>query len=234
MSDISVALGRIRSLERAVQTPYSGDAVAFMQVLSGHLEGGSSAAPAQGTLTQTPASETDLEASDLLRLDGVLRSRFLAPGATGTTALAGAGSGRLLRPVDGSVTSSFGEREHPVTGEHKHHDGLDLAAPQGTPIRAAEGGVVSFAGRQGGYGNVVVVDHPGARGRVPDRVRAPEPHRRGGGRSRVARRGDRRGRVDRCVDRPPSAFRGPQGRRGCRPGSLSLTVSSPPRSSRRS
>jgi len=178
MSDISVALERIRSLERAVQTPYSGDTTAFMQVLSGHLGGDASAASAPGATqsAQAAVAGTDLEASDLLRLDGVMRSRFLPGGATGLAGLAGlggttgaassvgTGSSRLLRPVGGSVSSPFGERVHPVTGKHKHHDGVDLSAAEGTPIRAAEEGVVSFAGRQGGYGNVVIVDHAGPGG----------------------------------------------------------------------
>lgn len=180
MSDISVALERIRSLERAVQTPYSGDAMAFMQVLSGHLGGDASAPAAPGAeqAAQASVAGTDLEASDLLRLDGVMRSRFLTGGtaaltglsgltglgATGAASSVGAGSGRLLRPVAGSVSSPFGERVHPVTGEHRHHDGVDLAAAEGTPIRAAEDGVVSFAGQQNGYGNVVIVDHPGPGG----------------------------------------------------------------------
>jgi hypothetical protein len=70
------------------------------------------------------------------------------------------GAGPLLKPVEGRVTSLFGPRVHPVTGGHRHHDGLDLAAPAGTPIRAAGAGVVSFAGQQGGYGNLVVMTTP--------------------------------------------------------------------------
>ena len=43
---------------------------------------------------------------------------------------------------------------------------MDLAAAQGTPIRAAGEGVVSFAGVQSGYGNVVIIDHPGLGGGI--------------------------------------------------------------------
>ena len=162
MSDISVALERVRSLERAAQTPYTGNAVAFLEVLSGHLGAGPSVAAASGTVAETPEAGTGFEPSEQLRLDGVLRSRFLPAASPGPEA----GSGRLLRPVDGPVTSPFGDREHPVTGEHRHHDGVDLAAAQGTPIRAADEGVVSFAGVQSGYGNVVIIDHPGLGGGI--------------------------------------------------------------------
>jgi flagellar protein FlgJ len=62
-------------------------------------------------------------------------------------------------PVDGAVSSNFGRRSDPFTGEHRHHAGLDIAAAEGTPIRAVEGGEVVLAGRRKGYGNVVMVRH---------------------------------------------------------------------------
>lgn len=71
----------------------------------------------------------------------------------------GAAVGALRWPVQGRATSEFGPRTHPVTGARRDHDGLDIAAPAGTPIVAAAAGTVTFAGRQGGYGNVVIVDH---------------------------------------------------------------------------
>ncbi|MEX1141540.1 MAG: peptidoglycan DD-metalloendopeptidase family protein [Thermoleophilaceae bacterium] len=63
------------------------------------------------------------------------------------------GTLRLGSPVKGTVTSNFGPRWG------RNHDGIDIAAPTGTPIRAAECGVVSFSGAQGGYGNMVCVKH---------------------------------------------------------------------------
>ncbi|MCB9540622.1 MAG: peptidoglycan DD-metalloendopeptidase family protein [Myxococcales bacterium] len=63
------------------------------------------------------------------------------------------------RPVRGRVSSGFGERVHPITGDTRPHHGLDIAAPAGTPIRAARAGKVTFAGERGGYGNLVEIDH---------------------------------------------------------------------------
>ena len=64
-------------------------------------------------------------------------------------------------PVVGEKTSGFGRRIDPIDGDVRTHAGLDLAAPEGTAVRAAGDGVVVRSGRAGGYGNLVVVDHGG-------------------------------------------------------------------------
>ncbi|MDX1650223.1 MAG: LysM peptidoglycan-binding domain-containing M23 family metallopeptidase [Myxococcota bacterium] len=66
---------------------------------------------------------------------------------------AGAPTLRFDWPLRGRVTSGFGPRGR------RRHDGIDIAAPRGTPIRAAESGRVIYAGRLGSYGNVVVLRH---------------------------------------------------------------------------
>ena len=59
------------------------------------------------------------------------------------------------------ATSGFGWREDPIRRHRKFHRGDDIRARSGTPVFAAGDGVVVFAGRQGGYGNVIYVDHGG-------------------------------------------------------------------------
>ena len=59
------------------------------------------------------------------------------------------------------MSSGFGRRLHPIHRQWRNHNGVDFAAPVGTPIRVTGDGVVEFAGRQGGYGNVVIVRHSG-------------------------------------------------------------------------
>lgn len=61
--------------------------------------------------------------------------------------------------VTGHVTSGFGFRNHPITGDHRFHTGVDLRAAEGAPIRAVAEGVVKAAGPRGGYGNAVEIDH---------------------------------------------------------------------------
>ena len=75
----------------------------------------------------------------------------------------GAG-GSMVTPVQGgTLSSSFGPRNHPILKQVKLHAGVDWAAPTGTPVYAAFGGTVSHAGNGGGYGNLVMIDHAGGR-----------------------------------------------------------------------
>ena len=57
------------------------------------------------------------------------------------------------------VSSAFAMRLHPIHNTWSAHKGTDLAAPQGTPVRTVGEGVVTFAGVQNGYGNVIYIDH---------------------------------------------------------------------------
>ncbi len=68
----------------------------------------------------------------------------------------------VARPVNSNAvrqTSGFGMRRHPLTGRSTMHNGLDWAGPRNTPILASADGVVKQAGRQGGYGNLVIIQH---------------------------------------------------------------------------
>ena len=62
-------------------------------------------------------------------------------------------------PIEGRVTSSFGEREDPLNGEGAFHPGIDISAPFGTPVRATADGEVSGSSMGAGYGKEVVLDH---------------------------------------------------------------------------
>ncbi|SMP51840.1 Rod binding protein [Desulfonatronum zhilinae] len=64
-------------------------------------------------------------------------------------------------PLEGRVSSGFGWRQDPFTGEQAWHSGVDMAASKGTPIGAAWDGRVVFVGQRGGYGNMVVLEHAG-------------------------------------------------------------------------
>jgi len=72
------------------------------------------------------------------------------------------GSGSMIWPVDGPVVSGFGPRT--INGSYEYHPGIDIAVPEGTPIRAALDGTVSLQqseAESGGYGNYTCLDHGG-------------------------------------------------------------------------
>ncbi len=64
-----------------------------------------------------------------------------------------------LWPVSGRKNDSFGYRKDPFTGKKTFHEGLDISANSGTPVKASASGVVEFAGRKGGYGNCIIINH---------------------------------------------------------------------------
>ena len=78
---------------------------------------------------------------------------------SGTTAGAGRVLAAFLMPLRGPVTSRFGFRRHPIFRLRQFHQGLDIAAPRGSPVAAAFGGKVLFTGWYGGYGKLVILDH---------------------------------------------------------------------------
>jgi murein DD-endopeptidase MepM/ murein hydrolase activator NlpD len=68
--------------------------------------------------------------------------------------------GKLMWPVDGGVvTSPFGMRFNPIEHTYRMHEGIDIGAPMGTPIRAAAAGEVIEARPSNGYGYIVVIYH---------------------------------------------------------------------------
>lgn len=100
-------------------------------------------------------SEIDAQAAADSALTRIIQQREQAARAAGQTGSLPVGKGGCMWPARGRVTSEYGTRWGRL------HAGIDIAAPTGTPIYAARGGTVFFAGRQSGYGNVVMIDHGG-------------------------------------------------------------------------
>ena len=69
--------------------------------------------------------------------------------------------GSMLWPVPGHtrISSGYGNRTHPITRRPEFHTGVDIPAPSGTNIVAAESGFVIASGWRGGFGNTVIIDH---------------------------------------------------------------------------
>ncbi|UZN23222.1 peptidoglycan DD-metalloendopeptidase family protein [bacterium 3DAC] len=66
----------------------------------------------------------------------------------------------FIWPMTGVLTAKFGWRIHPIYHTKMFHYGIDIAAPFGTPIKAAASGIVAYAGWFGGYGYTVILAHP--------------------------------------------------------------------------
>ncbi|MFL5907525.1 MAG: murein hydrolase activator EnvC family protein [Solirubrobacterales bacterium] len=106
------------------------------------------------TLVQVRNQQDDLE-GDLQDISEKIAEQLAnSTGALPAGAIRAGGHG-LIWPVNGSVVSGFGPRWGGF------HEGIDIAVPTGTPIRAAASGTVSIAGPSGGYGNYTCIDHGG-------------------------------------------------------------------------
>ena len=162
-----------------------------------------------GVREERDDAEEDLDA--MLAASASLAGQIQSASAAAPSAVSGGGSSAasgggdttasssgFIWPVSGTLTSGFGPRWG------RMHEGIDIAAPAGTPIRAAAAGRVIIAGYMGGYGNLTVIDHGGGH---HDRVRAPVVDL---GEQRLGRAGpvDRRGRHDGQLDGEPPALRG--------------------------
>lgn len=96
------------------------------------------------------------ELTGLAREEAAIKARISAASQpTGTR------PGQLVRPVPGAISSGYGNRIHPILGTSRMHNGVDMNAAQGDPIRAAADGKVILSGVKGGFGNTVMIDHGG-------------------------------------------------------------------------
>jgi murein DD-endopeptidase MepM/ murein hydrolase activator NlpD len=120
---------------------------------------------AQAAARSAAASAAQRSAAQAAAADAARRASRRsrpAPQAPAADLPSSAGRAGWLWPCGGCPqTSSFGWRTHPIFGDRRLHAGIDMGAPIGTTVRAAESGTVLLAGSAGGYGTLVVVGHGG-------------------------------------------------------------------------
>ncbi|UZW56874.1 M23 family metallopeptidase [Sphingobium sp. JS3065] len=142
----------------------------FLRVVARQIDLGSiSAGDRYDMVTEYHRADTgDVEVGDLLFAGlhrasgrGIDMLKWNSDGRTQWFEASGVGQRRgvLSAPVAGRMSSSFGMRRHPILGYSRMHAGIDFAAHYGSPIYAATDGVVSYAGRHGGHGNYVRLEH---------------------------------------------------------------------------
>lgn len=118
-----------------------------------------------GPVLDGPESPLDLH-DQLLALEHLLGRRAAAVETVGSELRLDATREALMpreRPVEGDawISSAFGYREDPFTGNRRFHSGMDFAGRPGSEIRAAGDGLVVFAGRRSSFGNLVEIAHGG-------------------------------------------------------------------------
>lgn len=95
--------------------------------------------------------------------DAIPQTEVYSPNLVTDTSPTSSSPVSFQMPAHGRISSTFGTRFHPIDKKVKFHGGLDVAIPTGTRVNSAADGVVSFAGKKGGYGNLVIVQHPDGR-----------------------------------------------------------------------
>ncbi|MEA2434680.1 MAG: hypothetical protein QOG54_2137 [Actinomycetota bacterium] len=108
------------------------------------------------------SKKRDLErVIEQLEADAASVTALLQGQGSSSAGILPSGGGQLLWPAAGPVTSGYGYRTHPIFGDTRLHTGIDIGAPYGATVVAADSGTVIFAGVMSGYGNAVVIDHGG-------------------------------------------------------------------------
>jgi murein DD-endopeptidase MepM/ murein hydrolase activator NlpD len=103
-------------------------------------------------ITELPQTLPSRHRAPVARVQPHLEPRIHASGTT---------SQSFSWPVQGQLTSPFGERDHVMGGGGtQFHAGIDLSVPIGTPVQASKDGIVVFAGDNGAYGKAVKLEHP--------------------------------------------------------------------------
>ncbi|MHC5599495.1 MAG: M23 family metallopeptidase [Nostoc sp.] len=117
--------------------------------------------PSGGTLPPPMADGNIAPRPSTVAYDFSLASVLPQIPYTGAVAYSGTG---MMYPlsIPAPITSLFGWRIHPITGDRRFHAGTDLGAPTGTPVLAAAGGQVETANWVGGYGLTVILNHKSA------------------------------------------------------------------------
>ncbi len=99
--------------------------------------------------------------SELLAASKQVQELILNYNSSNYSSASVSGSGQMIWPISGPITSPFGWRMHPIYGRRIFHSGIDIGGEYGLPIHAAASGTVIYAGWISGYGNAVIISHGG-------------------------------------------------------------------------
>ena len=153
----------IRKVAKEMESLFAYEMIKAMRATTGE-------SAKSGLGNDTYMTMFDLELSKLFAERGLGLQDMLAKGITAASGKTKGGQPqpqsisnelRTILPEDRNIriSSDFGLRKDPISGDQKFHHGLDIPAPVGTGIHPVKPGTVTFSGEQAGYGNVVIIDH---------------------------------------------------------------------------
>jgi murein DD-endopeptidase MepM/ murein hydrolase activator NlpD len=153
----------VKTVAREMESLFAYELIKSMRAAEGMAQ-------SKGMGADTYQSMFDMELAKLFSERGLGLQDMLLKGIeqkTGPAAVAGqspptggVAAQEPSAPVEHArISSGFGLRHDPFTGEMKFHHGIDLAAPEGSEVTPFRPGKVIFSGQQSGYGNVVMIDH---------------------------------------------------------------------------
>ena len=131
------------------------------QLLAQKTEFEAQAGSQQTMIERLRSDRRALEVAETQLLQDSHNIGLLIQQRVGSGGIAFRGTGQMIAPCLGEITSGFGWRMHPILGYQRFHSGIDFGADYGTVINAADSGTIIFAGWYGGYGNAVIIDHGG-------------------------------------------------------------------------
>ncbi|XGV97351.1 MAG: murein hydrolase activator EnvC [Leptolyngbya sp. BL-A-14] len=161
LSSFKQETDRIDDQRNQVEQQKNQIALLKQQLLAQKSEFEAQASSQQTMIERLRSDRRALEVAESQLLQDSHNITLLIQQRVGSGEIAFRGTGQMIAPCLGEITSGFGWRMHPILGYQRFHSGLDFGADYGTTINAADSGTVIFAGWYGGYGNAVIIDHGG-------------------------------------------------------------------------
>ncbi|HEY9627628.1 MAG TPA: peptidoglycan DD-metalloendopeptidase family protein [Coleofasciculaceae cyanobacterium] len=162
LTDLKAEANDLNQRRRKIETQKNDIAILTQELLAQKAQAQDAARYQQGLITHLRQDSKALEAAedqlvrDSASLTALIQQRIVAQSRNKYILR---GTGKIAFPSDGEITSTFGYRMHPILGYNRFHAGIDFGVDYGSPIHAADAGMVIFAGWYGGYGQAVIIDH---------------------------------------------------------------------------
>lgn len=165
LASLKVASDRIKQKKTEVEQQKNQIALLTQQLLAQKAQYQAQQAAQQQLIERLKTNKQALEAAqiqlavDSRNIGNLIRRQIAAERKARFPNTLIYGTGELIFPSEGEISSGFGWRQHPILGHLRFHAGIDFAGSYGSPIQAADRGTVILAGWYGGYGNTVIIDH---------------------------------------------------------------------------